>query len=550
MSKVWSIDELQIEIDYENTSSPVAGKHHLTAKKGGKVTGAQKIKSDKKHRQEIFEKCRQTSQANSKEAAAESKNATRHSIFENTKVKLSPAFLNRIVGKNENKTAKEMLEKEEVDLDKDKGYLTGSWNAVLNVFASLYSLFYEEDEKTSTSQQATDTLSSSSAESGCDGCLANKSDIIVETLLIRYISTFHWEVFQELENVSKEIKFKISTPNRLEIVARDEIDADLFNEKYNKFIDFYQTMYPIMYQEVITVNPDSSVNSSITEIVSDTRVIASFCRETSKITVYGKETVVKQACRSINDRVRAGSKGPKNFEMNDRDGQLVHELSKKVKVIVYQGDIAEENADAIVNPANENLKHVGGTAQAILKRGGKTIQDESDDIMKQRQRPLQPGDVEITRAGELPCKFVVHTVGPRRSNNSESTCRKLLQKAVRESLNTASQNGAKTIAIPAISSGIFGVPVGLCAEVLFETVEEFAKAPADLKEVQEIRFVNIDKDTTQVFQKEMRKRYGDVISAGKKESNQNGFSTGKKGKTRNPNENPQNLTGEYSLALK
>ena len=352
--------------------------------------------------------------------------------------------------------------------------------------------------------------------------------ITVRALLIHYIRTFHWEVYQELENVCKEINLKMLDANdrTLQIIARDNVDTDLFNKKHEQFISCYQQLYQTMHQEVIAVKSNASADASIRGIVSDTRakfsVVVTFCQETSQITVYGEKSVVLKACSSINVRVSAVSNGYKNIEMADRNGQLVHKLSEKVKLIVYQGDIAEENADAIVNPANEELRHSGGAAQAILKRGGKTIQDESDDIMKRRRRPLQPGDVEITTRGKLPCKFVVHAVGPRWLKHSEVECRRLLQKAVGKSLNIASQNQAQTIALPAISAGLFGVPVKICAEVLFETVEEFAKAPADLGKVQEIRFVNIDRETTQVFQKEMRKRYGDVLSGGKVESNQNG----------------------------
>ena len=352
--------------------------------------------------------------------------------------------------------------------------------------------------------------------------------ITVRALLFHYIRTFHWEVYQELENVCKEINFKMLDANdrTLQIIARDDVDTDLFNKKYEQFISCYQQLYQTMHQEVITVKSNSSTNASIRGIVSDTRakfsVIVTFCQETSQITVFGEKSVVLKACSSINGKVSAVSNGSKNIEMPDLNGQFVHKLSEKVKLIVYQGDIAEENADAIVNPANEDLRHRGGAAEAILKRGGKIIQDESDDIMKLRRRPLQPGDVEITTGGKLPCKFVVHAVGPRWSNHSEVECRRLLQKAVGNSLKIASQNLAQTIALPAISSGLFGVPVKICAEVLFETVEEFAKAPADLEKVQEIRFVNIDRETNQVFQKEMRKRHGDVVSEGKGENNQNG----------------------------
>ena len=431
-----------------------------------------------------------------------------------------------------------------------------------------------EDGKTSTTLSETEALSGSS-ELGCNKGQGNHTCMSVQSLLIRYINAFHCEVFQELESVSKEIKFTIISPSEknLAVVARGD-DDELFNAKYNKFLDLYQGLYQLMHQEDITFDANSSANPSIADIITDTRakfhVIVIFCEKTNQITVHGMKNIVLQACIFINNLVHVISKREvsKNVGHDNRNEQLMHTLSKKVKLIVYQGDIAEENADAIVNPANEDLDHCGGAAEAISKRGGMTIQQESDDIMKQRRsRRLQQGDAEITTGGKLPCKFIVHAVGPRRSDHSADECRRLLQKAVWESLKVASKNEAHTISIPAISSGLFGVPVELCAEVLFDTVEKFANEAADSGEnLKEIRFVNIDEKTTQVFQKEMRKRYGDAVSGGIEESNQNGRPTSKEGKNatmrQNPNEKSQqifaagrgrgsqNSKGEYSHDIK
>ena len=183
-----------------------------------------------------------------------------------------------------------------------------------------------------------------------------------------------------------------------------------------------------------------------------------------------------------------------------------------MKVSVYEGDICKEKTDAIVNSANEQLKHNVGLPRAIVKAGGKSIQDESDEIMKKKgSSSLQPGNVVVTSAGNLPCKVIVHAVGPRWANYSpyqKDTAKGVLLNVVLNSLKAASQYGAKSISMPAISSGIFGVPLQICAEVLFKAATNFAMTAPSTNTLKDIRFVNIDKKATQKFAQEMNKRFG------------------------------------------
>ena len=182
-----------------------------------------------------------------------------------------------------------------------------------------------------------------------------------------------------------------------------------------------------------------------------------------------------------------------------------------MKISVYQGDISKETADVIVNPANGRLKHSEGTAEAIVKAGGQSIQDESDEIMKKRYYDLKPGDVVVTKAGNLPCNLIVHAVGPRWANYlyyQKDTAKNVLFSAVLNSLKVASQYGGISISMPAISSGIFGVPLPMCAEVLFVAATHFAKNAPSTNTLKDIRFVNIDKTTTQAFAQEMKRQFG------------------------------------------
>ncbi len=122
-------------------------------------------------------------------------------------------------------------------------------------------------------------------------------------------------------------------------------------------------------------------------------------------------------------------------------GQIL--IANKTKLSLFKGDITKRNVDAIVNAANSCLSHGGGVAAAIVKKGGRIIQDESDKIGF-----IPVGNAVITTAGVLPCKAVIQVVGPR---NGETKENEKLSIAVNNVLKLAQQNGFKSISIPAIS---------------------------------------------------------------------------------------------------
>ncbi|CAM4730206.1 unnamed protein product [Leuciscus chuanchicus] len=141
-------------------------------------------------------------------------------------------------------------------------------------------------------------------------------------------------------------------------------------------------------------------------------------------------------------------------------------------VTVRMADICKLSVDAVVNAANEDLMHSGGVSFALLQAAGPCLQQYSDHYIKVNG-PLKPGDAIITDAGRLPCKYVVHAVGPRFSVSDRRTAVQRLRRAVRESLNRASSKNCSSIAIPVISSGIFGCPLELCTESIAKEVCEY-----------------------------------------------------------------------------
>lgn len=132
------------------------------------------------------------------------------------------------------------------------------------------------------------------------------------------------------------------------------------------------------------------------------------------------------------------------------------------------GDLTESSADAIVNAANSRLQHGGGVAGAIVRKGGRIIQEESDLIGY-----VPVGHSALTTGGLLKARFVIHTVGPRWGEGNEE---EKLRSAVASTLRLASENGFSHIAMPAISAGIFGFPKERCARIIVETLVDFVSS--------------------------------------------------------------------------
>ncbi len=173
---------------------------------------------------------------------------------------------------------------------------------------------------------------------------------------------------------------------------------------------------------------------------------------------------------------------------------------------ILRGDITAEQVDAIVNAANPYLKHGGGVAAAIVRKGGETIQRESDEWV--RQHGMVPtGQVAITGAGNLPAKAVIHAVGPVWSEHTPERADELLKSAVWNSLMAAHNQGFESIALPAISSGIFGFPKERCAAILLDTAKEFCEQHPD-STLKDIRFVLFDEPTFQAFVEAFDARWG------------------------------------------
>lgn len=134
-----------------------------------------------------------------------------------------------------------------------------------------------------------------------------------------------------------------------------------------------------------------------------------------------------------------------------------------------QGDLTTEPVDAIVNAANRYLSHGGGLAAAIVERGGESIQAESDAWVR-LHGPVSHAEPAFTQAGRLPCRYVIHAVGPMWGEGDED---QKLEAAVTGALRLADQLTLSSIALPAISTGIFGFPKDRAAGIILTAVEAY-----------------------------------------------------------------------------
>lgn len=160
---------------------------------------------------------------------------------------------------------------------------------------------------------------------------------------------------------------------------------------------------------------------------------------------------------------------------------------------LVQGDLTAEATDAIVNAANEHLRHGAGVAGAIVRKGGRSIQQESDAWVR-KHGPVSHAHPARTSGGLLPAKYVIHAVGPVWGDGDEDA---RLRAAIHGSLEVADQLKLTSISLPAISTGIFGFPKERAADVMLAAIEGyFAHRKSVLRLV---RLVLFDEPTIRAF---------------------------------------------------
>lgn len=170
-------------------------------------------------------------------------------------------------------------------------------------------------------------------------------------------------------------------------------------------------------------------------------------------------------------------------------------LTMKQRIVVQQGDITQIRVDAIVNAANSSLMGGGGVDGAIHRAGGSQILKECRQIVTQ-QGGCPTGTAVITTAGNLPAKYVIHTVGPvwQGGKNQEP---ELLANCYRNSLVLAAAHQCRTIAFPNISTGVYGYPKSAAAKIAMSSVKEFL---TENTTIEKVIFVCFDMENKQLYE--------------------------------------------------
>lgn len=173
---------------------------------------------------------------------------------------------------------------------------------------------------------------------------------------------------------------------------------------------------------------------------------------------------------------------------------VAHRRANSGHVFVIQGDLTAQPVEAIVNAANANLAHGGGVAAAIVRVGGRVIQEESDTWVRENG-PVEPGQAAVTTGGSLHAAHVIHVVGPRFRAGQDNAG--MLRAATVAALEAAARIGARSVAFPAISAGIFGYPADEATAVMAGAVLEWMHDRPG--RVEEVRLVAIEPATARSF---------------------------------------------------
>ena len=395
----------------------------------------------------------------------------------------------------------------------------------------------------------------------------------IRPLAFRFMRQFYDDAVQQ---ITKKFLVQLTTSNgdtQVTLEPKHGCGLTRYNEACIEFGMLVQTVSRGMATWEVDLEEfdEGSVGALIQYVSTKYPVVVDIPNENSPFVVYGDAASVQEVMRLVQGGI---SEQPRYDTAMCAEGMgtmptevvsietLSHRTEKGVNISLRYGDITGEVVDAIVNPANEFLRHAAGLAKLIVQKGGIEIQRESEKIMRDRGfQFLHVGDAVYTTAGSLPCKFVIHAVGPEWNRQSDKKGIKLLQKACLESLKLASQLGLSSVAVPAVSSGIFRAPLDACAFAMLNAVEEYltmpnvvkkedvkkkgskatgqnkmdgkttgdkeeekkkepttktsegGKAPVKPESLKDIRFVLIDADSMDVFEREFAKRFGSCDKA-------------------------------------
>eukprot|EP00106_Octopus_bimaculoides_P018918 XP_014786360.1 PREDICTED: poly [ADP-ribose] polymerase 14-like [Octopus bimaculoides] len=192
-----------------------------------------------------------------------------------------------------------------------------------------------------------------------------------------------------------------------------------------------------------------------------------------------------------------------NSDLGSETEEILNFKYKNCEIVLREGDITTLDTDAIVNAANGRLEHMRA---AIVQKGGIGIQAESNEIMKQRRIELKPGEVVSTKAGKLKCKTIIHVVGPVWNNGRNHEIFHL-SRAVQNCLAFLEEKSYTSIAIPAISTGIFGIPIEEGTKCTVMAIKYHLDIHSNSK-IKHICLIDVRKEVIRAFKHHLEKVFG------------------------------------------
>ncbi|KAM6223949.1 protein mono-ADP-ribosyltransferase PARP14 [Rhynchocyon petersi] len=257
-------------------------------------------------------------------------------------------------------------------------------------------------------------------------------------------------------------------------------------------------------KDVLITGPKIAVLETMKAIqqVQDSICMKSICIEKPGASHFfkDKERYCKGEVRRLfGCYIELQEEGEKKREVTDgKQCRARAVLAPGVLLLVQQGDLTQFPVDGVVNASSENLKHTGGLAAALLKVAGPELLVDCQDIIKAKGK-IPPGSAVISKAGKLPCQWVIHAVGPQWKREEAPQCINLLKKAVTESLHLAEKHQYQSIAIPAISSGAFGFPLDQCVNTIVLAIKEDFQRNRNGRTLREIYLVDSSEKVVEAF---------------------------------------------------
>ncbi|CAI9716760.1 protein mono-ADP-ribosyltransferase PARP14-like [Octopus vulgaris] len=195
-----------------------------------------------------------------------------------------------------------------------------------------------------------------------------------------------------------------------------------------------------------------------------------------------------------------------NSDLESETEEILNFVYKNCEIVLRECDITTLDTDVIVNAANGRLEHMGGVAAAIVQKGGFGIQIESNKIMKERKSELKPGEVVSTKAGKLKCKAIIHAVGPIWNNGRDQEM-DYLSRAVQNCLAVLEEKSYTSIAIPAISTGICGIPIEEGTKCTVTAIKEYLDTHSNSK-IKHICLIDVRKEVIRAFKLHLETVFG------------------------------------------